>query len=94
MQRLRVLRQVASIDELDLRLESCDPPPCAADQVLVRIGAAGVNRSDVAAALGRMPQAVWPRTPGRDWAGVVLEGPTDLIGCEVFGDRRRSRHHP
>jgi NADPH:quinone reductase-like Zn-dependent oxidoreductase len=85
MQRLRVLRQVASIEELDLRLESCDPPPCAADQVLVRIGAAGVNRSDVAAALGRMPQAVWPRTPGRDWAGVVLEGPTDLIGCEVFG---------
>jgi NADPH:quinone reductase-like Zn-dependent oxidoreductase len=44
-----------------------------------------VNRSDVAATLGRMPQAIWPRTPGRDWAGVVVEGPTALIGQEVFG---------
>ena len=32
-----------------------------------------------------MPQAVWPRTPGRDWSGIVLEGPGDLIGREVFG---------
>jgi NADPH:quinone reductase len=85
MQRLRVLRQAASIDELDLRLESCDPPQRPADQVLVQISAAGVNRSDVAAALGRMPQAAWPRTPGRDWSGVVLDGPADQIGCEVFG---------
>ncbi len=85
MQRLRVARQAASIDELDLQLETCDPPAHTADQVLVEVRAAGVNRSDVAAALGRMPQAVWPRTPGRDWAGVVVEGPTNLIGREVFG---------
>lgn len=85
MQRLRLLRQAASIDELDLRLETCDPPPRAADQLLVQIRAAGVNRSDVAAALGRMPQAVWPRTPGRDWAGVVVEGPSEFIDREVFG---------
>ena len=85
MQRLRVLRQAASIDDLDLRLETCDPPAHTADQVLVQISAAGVNRSDVAAALGRMPQAVWPRTPGRDWAGVVVDGPADLLGREVFG---------
>ena len=57
----------------------------AADEVLVEVRAAGVNRSDVAAAMGRMPQAVWPRTPGRDWSGVVAEGPSDLIGREVFG---------
>jgi NADPH:quinone reductase-like Zn-dependent oxidoreductase len=85
MQRLRVLRQAASIDELELRLETCDRPSRAADQVVVQVGAAGVNRSDVAAALGRMPQAVWPRTPGRDWAGVVVEGPADLVGQAVFG---------
>ena len=54
-------------------------------KVLVKVHAAGVNRSDVAAALGRMPQAVWPRTPGRDWAGVVVDGPADVIGREVFG---------
>ncbi|HEY7576204.1 MAG TPA: zinc-binding alcohol dehydrogenase family protein [Acetobacteraceae bacterium] len=85
MQRLRVLRQAASIDELDLRLETCDPPSRGADELLVRLHAAGVNRSDVSAALGRMPQAIWPRTPGRDWAGVVLEGPANTVGHEVFG---------
>jgi NADPH2:quinone reductase len=85
MQRLRVARQAASIDDLGLQLETCDPPSPTAGEVLVEIRAAAVNRSDVAAALGRMPQAMWPRTPGRDWAGVVVEGPADLIGREVFG---------
>src|SRR4051794_41946045 len=85
MQRLRITRQVASIDELDVQLETCDLPTRAANEVLVQIRAAGVNRSDVAAVLGRMPQAVWPRTPGRDWAGVVVEGPPALVGQECFG---------
>jgi NADPH:quinone reductase-like Zn-dependent oxidoreductase len=32
-----------------------------------------------------MAHAAWPRTPGRDWAGVVRDGPPGLIGQEVFG---------
>jgi NADPH2:quinone reductase len=51
----------------------------------VRIGAAAVNPSDVKASLGLMPQAVWPRTPGRDFAGVVVAGPTEWVGREVYG---------
>ncbi|MGD5523872.1 hypothetical protein QUS88_22545, partial [Xanthomonas citri pv. citri] len=43
------------------------------------------NPSDVKAALGLMPQAVWPRTPGRDFAGVVVDGPGDWVGREVYG---------
>lgn len=85
MRRLRVLRKAATIDDLDLRVESCNPPPRGPDEVLVEVQAAGVNRSDVAAAMGRMPQAVWPRTPGREFAGVVVEGPSALIGRAVFG---------
>jgi NADPH:quinone reductase-like Zn-dependent oxidoreductase len=85
MRRLRVLRKADTLDALDLRIETCDPPPRGADEALVEVRAAGVNRSDVSAALGRMPQAAWPRTPGRDWAGVVVEGPSALIGQEVFG---------
>jgi NADPH2:quinone reductase len=85
MRRLRVLRKAETVDDLDLRVETCDPPRPGAGEVLVDIRAAGINRSDVAAAMGRMPQAMWPRTPGRDWAGVVVEGPSDLIGREVFG---------
>jgi NADPH:quinone reductase-like Zn-dependent oxidoreductase len=85
MRRLRVLRKADSFDDVDLRLETCDPPKPGPGELLIELRAAGVNRSDVAAALGRMPQAVWPRTPGRDWAGVVIEGPSALIGQEVFG---------
>ena len=85
MRRLRVMRKADTVDDIDLRLETCDPPSTGADEVLVEIRAAGVNRSDVSAAMGRMPQALWPRTPGRDWAGVVVHGPTELIGREVFG---------
>ncbi len=51
----------------------------------MEIRSAGVNPSDVKAALGAMPHAIWPRTPGRDWAGVVVEGPADLLGQEVWG---------
>jgi NADPH:quinone reductase-like Zn-dependent oxidoreductase len=32
-----------------------------------------------------MPYAVFPRTSGRDYAGVVIEGPSSMIGREVFG---------
>jgi NADPH:quinone reductase len=56
-----------------------------ADEVIVEVKAAGVNPSDVKAATGLMPYAVFPRTPGRDFAGVVVEGPSEWIGREVFG---------
>ena len=55
------------------------------EDVLVEVRAAAVNPSDVKAAIGMMPYAVFPRTPGRDYAGVVVEGPAHLLGQEVFG---------
>ena len=85
MSRLRVLRQAASIDELDLRIEPQPVLPRGEDEVLVEVHYAGVNPSDVKATLGAMAHAVWPRTPGRDWAGIVCDGPSQLIGAEVFG---------
>src|SRR3954451_8204617 len=56
-----------------------------ADEVVVEVKAAGVNPSDVKAATGLMPYAVFPRTPGRDFAGVVIDGPGEWVGREVFG---------
>ncbi|WP_229182293.1 quinone oxidoreductase family protein [Bradyrhizobium oropedii] len=53
--------------------------------VLIEVKAAAVNPSDVKAATGLMPYAVFPRTSGRDYAGVVIDGPADFIGREVFG---------
>jgi NADPH:quinone reductase-like Zn-dependent oxidoreductase len=57
----------------------------AAHEVLIEVRAAAVNPSDVKAATGLMPYAVFPRTSGRDYAGVVVEGLPGTIGCEVFG---------
>src|SRR5271168_2135869 len=57
----------------------------AATEVLIEIKAAAVNPSDVKAATGAMPYAVFPRTPGRDYAGVIVDGPPQTIGREVFG---------
>src|SRR5882672_7616655 len=57
----------------------------AANELLIEVKAAAVNPSDVKAATGLMPYAVFPRTPGRDYAGLVLDGPADWIGREVFG---------
>ena len=45
MQRLRVLRKAAALDELDLRIETSDAPPRGPDEVLIAIRAAGVNRN-------------------------------------------------
>ncbi len=67
-----------TIERLPLRRER-------SDDVLVEIAAAGINASDVKAALGLMPQAVFPRTPGRDFAGTVIDGPPSLVGKSVFG---------
>src|SRR6202011_5450857 len=57
----------------------------AANEVLIEVKAAAVNPSDVKAATGLMPYAIFPRTPGRDYAGIVIDGPTEAIGREVFG---------
>src|ERR1700712_3594461 len=57
----------------------------AANELLIEVKAAAVNPSDVKAATGLMPYAVFPRTPGRDYAGVVIDGPSAWVGREVFG---------
>jgi NADPH:quinone reductase-like Zn-dependent oxidoreductase len=57
----------------------------AANEVLIELNAAAVNPSDVKAATGLMSYAVFPRTPGRDYAGVVIDGPAGTVGREVFG---------
>jgi NADPH2:quinone reductase len=68
-----------------VRYEPCALPVPGPGQVLIEVRCAGVNPSDVKAVLGAMPHAIWPRTPGRDYAGVVIEGPAELVGKEVWG---------
>ncbi|NUR14444.1 MAG: zinc-binding alcohol dehydrogenase family protein [Bradyrhizobium sp.] len=58
---------------------------CGPNDLLIEVRAAAVNPSDVKAATGLMPYAVFPRTPGRDYAGIVIDGPAETVGREVFG---------
>src|SRR5258708_9557822 len=55
------------------------------NEVLIEIKAAAVNPSDVKAATGLMTYAVFPRTPGRAYAGVVIDGPAGFVGRDAFG---------
>ena len=75
MKALRVTEKAADIDALQLPAHDAPRPVLAAGQCLVEVHSAGVNPSDVKATLGAMPHAVWPRTPGRDFAGIVVDGP-------------------
>jgi NADPH:quinone reductase len=81
---LRLLEKAADPSELAPVIEQHSISP-SAGEVLVEVKAAAVNPSDVKAATGLMPYAVFPRTPGRDYAGVVIDGPANWIGREVFG---------
>jgi NADPH2:quinone reductase len=81
---LRLLEKVADVAALAPVIEQHGISP-AAGEVLVEVKAAAVNPSDVKAATGLMAYAVFPRTPGRDYAGVVTSGPAEWIGREVFG---------
>ena len=85
MQAVRVTAKAANADALAPRLARVEAPLPGPGQALVRVGAAGVNPSDVKAALGIMPQAVFPRTPGRDYAGTVVAGPAEWVGRDVWG---------
>jgi NADPH2:quinone reductase len=76
-----------SSDVEHLKIEIADRPATSPGpgQVVVEVKAAGVNPSDVKAAMGFMPHAIWPRVPGRDFAGIVCDGPQQLVGTEVWG---------
>ncbi|MBK5344977.1 zinc-binding alcohol dehydrogenase family protein [Pseudomonas sp. TH49] len=75
-------------DLSSLRFVDVPTPVPGADEVLVEIKAAGLNPSDVKNVLGRFPYTTLPRIPGRDFAGVVVQGPQALIGREVWGTGR------
>jgi NADPH:quinone reductase-like Zn-dependent oxidoreductase len=60
--------------------------PVAGDGfAVVRVTAASINPSDVKNVAGAMEGTTLPRTPGRDFAGVVESGSAEWVGREVFG---------
>jgi len=69
----------------ELQFQELPSPVLQSDEVLVEIYAASINPSDVKNVLGKMEHTTLPRTPGRDFAGVIVEGPHDLLGTQVWG---------
>lgn len=82
---LNVAAAAASADRIEVSLVEFGSNRPSEGDVEIEIRAAGINPSDAKAMLGLMPSAVFPRTPGRDFAGIVVEGPRALVGMEVWG---------
>ena len=82
---LNIAKAVPSADRIEVELVEFGSNAPSAGDVTIEVRAAGINPSDAKAMLGLMPSAVFPRTPGRDFAGVVLEGPREVVGLEVWG---------
>jgi NADPH:quinone reductase len=83
MKALRFAK-TGSLDEL--KIQEVPRPVPGSGSILVAVKAAGLNPSDAKNVLGRMHQTKVPRTPGRDFSGMVAEGTEAYpVGAEVFG---------
>ena len=82
---LNIAEKAPSADRIHVSLVEFGSNRPSPGDVTIEIRAAGINPSDAKAMLGVMPSAVFPRTPGRDFAGVVVDGPREFIGVEVWG---------
>jgi NADPH:quinone reductase len=68
-----------------LHLTDLPDPVGTAQEAVIRVHAASVNPSDVKNVAGSMEWTTLPRTPGRDFAGVVASGPPEWEGAAVWG---------
>jgi NADPH:quinone reductase-like Zn-dependent oxidoreductase len=82
---MRALRfeKTGSLDFL--AVQEVPKPVPGPGEILVQIKAAAVNPSDIKNVLGKMRLTTLPRTPGRDFSGIVVQGPDALPGKSVFG---------
>ena len=85
MKSLKLTSPSPSPDDIKIEITEQSKPVIGPTEALIKVSMAAINPSDVKASLGHMPQAVFPRTPGRDYVGVVEEGPKAWIGKTVFG---------
>jgi NADPH:quinone reductase len=67
-----------------LRIEEVVIPQPREGEALVHVKAAGINPSDIVNVAGRFKKTTLPRTPERDFAGVVVKGKR-YEGEEVWG---------
>src|SRR6202046_1115841 len=81
---MRALRFAAFGAPSVLRIEEVAIPEPGKGETLVQVKAAAINPSDIGNVAGRFKKTTLPRTPGRDFAGIVVRGARPE-GAEVWG---------
>jgi len=81
---MKALRFVEFGPPSALRFEEVAIPAPGENEALIHVRAAAINPSDIADVAGRFKHTTLPRTPGRDFAGVVVKG-KQHEGEEVWG---------
>jgi len=68
-------------------LDLAETPDAAADggDAVIAVKSSSVNPSDLKNVAGQFKQTTLPRVPGRDFAGIVVDGPGEWVGAEVWG---------
>ena len=82
---MKALRFYEFGDFTNLKCEELPEATLAPDEVRVRVVAASINPSDANNIQGKMEGTTLPRIPGRDFAGIVVDGPAGLRGVQVWG---------
>ncbi|KAH8548223.1 zinc-type alcohol dehydrogenase-like protein [Umbelopsis sp. PMI_123] len=86
MNALRITKDTAGSAATSLSVTKVPIPQRTPGSLLVKIYAAAINPSDVLNASGGFPHTTFPRIPGRDFAGVIVESDSaELIGQRVLG---------
>ena len=67
-----------------ITIEEANKP--GAGEALVRVHRVGVCGTDISGYLGKMPFYSYPRIPGHELGGEVLEGGADVVNVKA-GDR-------
>jgi NADPH2:quinone reductase len=84
MKALQLIKD--SPDQPPKLIQTSLPKPQIQDGfVLVKVTAAGIQPSDVINAQGKFPFTTYPRVPGRDFAGIIVDGPPESLNLEVYG---------
>lgn len=71
--------------EIDIPCVERPMPKPKKGEVLIQVASSGINPSDVRATMGYFPNVQLPRIPGRDFAGIVIEGSKTWAGKHVWG---------
>ncbi len=82
--RMKALRFAEFGPPSVLHIEEVPIPEPSEREALVRVKAAAINPSDIGNVAGRFKKTTLPRTPGRDFAGVVVKG-KHHEGEEIWG---------